>query len=206
MNESIIEFTGKSPDLQMEDVAGFTDPSIMRSALRKVRFDSGETDAAVDRVLDIYLARLIEEYPHYEEPYLYNDAVALLRRCKGEGWHVGTLTGNLREGARIKLERFNLWDEFDVGVFGDDGSSREDLLRVAPETAREKLGEAYTHDRTILVGDTPNDARVATLHGVRSLIVCRRPEWKTRIEAQDPTMLVESFDDVEPIMRWLKGE
>lgn len=206
MNEAVLEFTGKSPDLQMEDVAGFTDPSIMRKALGKVHFNRKELNSAIDQVLHIYIRRLKKEYPFYAKPRLYEDAVVLINRCRDEGWHIGILTGNLRAGAQIKLERFNIWDRFDFGVFGDDGESREDLLWQIPELAWENVGEAYTRERTVLVGDTPNDARVASLHGVRSLIVCRHPEWKKKIQAQNPTVLVDSFEDIEPIMSWLVRE
>lgn len=206
MNDVVADFTGMSPDLHIDDVAGFTDPVIIREALQKVHFDGSNLNSAVNDILDIYLVRLKRKYPFYEKPKLYDDAIDLVYRCKQEGWHVALLSGNLREGAKIKLERFNIWSEFDFGVFGDDAGSREDLLLKASEVAKEELGEVYSCDRIVIVGDTANDARVARLHGTRSLIVCRYPDWKSKIEAQNPTWVVDSFNDIEPIMHWLKGE
>ncbi|MFQ6674772.1 MAG: HAD family hydrolase [Fidelibacterota bacterium] len=203
MNEAVFRAAGVSPDLKMEEVAGFTDPSIIRNALRKVRFNPGDLNEAVERVLNDYLTRLKAEYPSYDEPYLYPDAIELVRRCREEGWRVGLLSGNLREGAVTKLARFDLWDEFEFGVFGDDGANREDLLWRVPELAWEALSEAYPLNRVVLVGDTPNDARIANMNGVRSLIVCRRAEWKRKIEAEDPTWLVDSFRELDEIIGWL---
>lgn len=40
MNEAVTRAAGVSPELKMEEVAGFTDPSIIRKALQKVRFNS----------------------------------------------------------------------------------------------------------------------------------------------------------------------
>lgn len=160
----------------------------------------------VERVLDDYLSRLKARYPSYDEPYLYSDAVGLVHRCRDEGWRVGLLSGNLREGAVTKLDRFDLWKEFEFGVFGDDGANREDLLWRVPELAWEALEEAYTFERLVLVGDTPNDARIAEMNRVRSLIVCRRPEWKARIEAENPTWLVDSFEPADDIIEWISPQ
>lgn len=205
MNEAVAGVAGMSPDLTMEEVAGFTDPSIIRKALRKVRFNSGDLTPVVNRVLEDYLTRLKAEYPSHEGPYVYTDAVALVHRCREEGWRVGLLSGNLREGAVTKLARFDLWKEFEFGVFGDDGANREDLLWRVPELAWEALQEAFTFERLVLVGDTPNDARIANMNRVRSLIVSRRPEWQAKIEAEHPTWLVESFQQLEDIIRWMGG-
>ncbi|MFQ6615509.1 MAG: HAD family hydrolase [Fidelibacterota bacterium] len=203
MNEAVARVSGVSPELEMEEVAGFTDPSIIRKALQKVQYDSGNLNPVVDRVLEDYLSRLKTEYASYDKPYLYGDAVALVHRCRDEGWQVGLLSGNLREGAVTKLSRFGLWKEFKFGVFGDDGANREDLLWRVPELAWDALGEAYTFERLVLVGDTPNDARIANMNGVRSLIVCRRPEWKSRIEMESPTWLVDSFEKLDDIIGWM---
>jgi phosphoglycolate phosphatase-like HAD superfamily hydrolase len=33
---------------------------------------------------------------------------------------IGLLTGNIRQGARIKLQHYNLWEKFAFGAFADD--------------------------------------------------------------------------------------
>jgi phosphoglycolate phosphatase-like HAD superfamily hydrolase len=77
---------------------------------------------------------------------------------------------------------------------------------MAEEAAWEALGESYTHDRMVLVGDTAQDATAARANGVRSLIVCRRLESRTAIEAANPTWLVDSLEETERIISWLKAE
>ena len=78
------------------------------------------------------------------------------------------------------------------------------MLWMAPELAWEALGEAYTHDRIILVGDTPNDAKVAFENNVRSLIVCRRPHWRNKIISENPTWIVETLENSKEIVKWIK--
>lgn len=204
MDEEVTRFTGKSPQLQVEDVAGFTDPIIIHNALQKIKFTDGGLTKAVDIILQNYFNRLQEEYPRYPKPYLYEDAMKLVHRCKLEGWQVGLLSGNMRKAAKVKLSRFKIWDEFAFGVFGDEASTREDLLWLAQEQAWDELGKVYTYSKMVMVGDTPNDARVAAMNGVRSLIVCRSPEWREEIEAMKPTWLVDSFEDLDSIIIKIK--
>ncbi|MDP6456007.1 MAG: haloacid dehalogenase-like hydrolase [Candidatus Marinimicrobia bacterium] len=206
MDEVVTDVVGQSPELQVTDVAGFTDPVIIRTALTKLGRTDGEISAIVDDILHQYLQRLRKKYPEYEKPRLYDDAMPLVTACKSRGWCVGLLSGNIREAAEVKLKRFGIWKEFAFGVFGDDAVSRDDLLWVAREHAWDTLAQAYTYDRMVLVGDTPNDARIADENGVSSLIVCRRPEWKRKIEEHNPTWLVNSFDNVGKIIEWFEEE
>ncbi len=50
---------------------------------------------------------------------------------------LGLLTGNFEEGARIKLQHFDLWKYFRCGAFGDDASDRNHLVPVAMQRARD---------------------------------------------------------------------
>ncbi len=118
------------------------------------------------------------------------------------------LTGNMERGARVKLAPTGLWELFAFGVYGGDGNAREDLPWVARERAWEALHESFRPADTILIGDTPNDARVARLNEMSSLIVIRRPEpeWRRAIEAEQPTWLVDGFEDVPGLIRLMKGK
>lgn len=78
------------------------------------------------------------------------------------------LTGNFREGARIKLEYFDLWRPFAFGAFADDAHDRDHLVPIALRRARE-AGHAPAHDRVIVIGDTPLDVQCAHAGGVRAL-------------------------------------
>ncbi len=206
LDRAIEDDVGESPQLSVEDVAGYTDPVIVRNALHRLEITVDHVPNRVDAILENYLIFLRKEFPKYKEPFLYDDAVELVDCCRKKGWGVALLSGNIREGARVKLERFGVWDDFAFGVFGDDAASRSDLLWIVPEVAWDALGEAYTHTRIIIVGDTPNDARIARENGSRSLIVCRRPEWQSNIEAEQPTWLVDSLEETEKILEWMEEE
>ena len=78
---------------------------------------------------------------------------------------VGLLTGNFAEGAKIKLEHFDLWKYFRFGAFGDDSADRNALVPIAMERARVS-GIADVAPRDVLVvGDTPFDVACALAVG-----------------------------------------
>lgn len=206
LDTMVEEIAHASPKLRVEDVAGFTDPIIVETALRRLSYSDVSLSSAVDGILADYPGRLAVIYEGYEEAYVYDDAVALIHACRAEGWEVGLLSGNVRRAAEIKLKHFGLWEIFPFGLFGNDANNREDLVWMAAEEAWEALGESYTHDRMVLVGDTAQDATAARSNSVRSLIVCRRPETRETIERENPTWLVDSLEETERIISWLKAE
>jgi phosphoglycolate phosphatase-like HAD superfamily hydrolase len=74
---------------------------------------------------------------------------------------VGLLTGNFAEGARIKLEHFDLWKYFSFGAFGGDSADRNALVPIAIRRASER-GIARPEARDVfVVGDTPFDVACA---------------------------------------------
>jgi hypothetical protein len=51
--------------------------------------------------------------------------------------------------------------DFSVGGYGDDGSDRADLVRLARKRASEKYGHDFAGTRAVVIGDTPHDVRGA---------------------------------------------
>ncbi len=83
----------------------------------------------------------------------------------------GLLTGNWRECAEVKLERFDLWHRFPFGAFGDDGPHRPDLVPAALRRAEKLLGHAYRPEHVVIVGDSARDIACAHAHGIRAIAV-----------------------------------
>ncbi|MGE3511174.1 MAG: HAD family hydrolase [Vicinamibacterales bacterium] len=84
---------------------------------------------------------------------------------------LGLLTGNIAEGARVKLEHFGLWRYFRAGGFGDVALDRPALLTDALTSVARVHGVHYRAEDTVVVGDTPLDVEVAVRSGARSLAV-----------------------------------
>lgn len=197
LNAAIQRVTGHSPDLHYGNVAGFTDPLIVRRALQKQIAMDGDLTKLVNQVLTDYLKRIQRRFREASDPVVYDDGVTFLKRVLSAGEAVGLITGNLQAVARIKLERFGLWDYFPFGVFGDDTEERIAMPWIARERAWEAYSEAFPFDRMVVVGDTVHDARAAQAYGAQSIIVCRKPAYRDQIKAVGPTRLVTSLEEVE---------
>ena len=74
---------------------------------------------------------------------------------------LGLLTGNFADGAKIKLEHFDLWKYFAFGAFGDDSADRNALVPIAMQRARAQgIADVLPND-VFVVGDTPFDVACA---------------------------------------------
>jgi len=84
---------------------------------------------------------------------------------------LGLLTGNLRRGAQLKLERLGIAHYFMDGGFGDDGEHRDDLGPFAVRRMAEATGREFAPTDVIVIGDTPKDVACAAAMGARCLAV-----------------------------------
>ena len=71
------------------------------------------------------------------------------------------LTGNYEEGARLKLEHFDLWRYFPCGAFGDTTHDRNGLLPEALARVAVCGGPRADPADAVIIGDTPLDVAVA---------------------------------------------
>jgi len=193
INQAIENFTGSPPNLQIKDVAGMTDRLIVKNALIKAG-TSGEISEVIDDIINDYLEMFKNTYFESKDAFLYEDALELVHKIKGTGSPLALLTGNVKRGAHIKLDRFDLMKHFSFGAYGDEGETRSDLPVVAQKRAKEVLGKTYKFEDIVLVGDTPEDAIAAKVNGCKSIIVCRRKEWYGEIVMAGADLIVDSLD------------
>ena len=194
INRAIENFTGVPPNLQIKDVAGMTDRLIVKNALKK-RGVNGDIDKIVDDIVNDYLVMFENTYLESTGAFVYEDALELVQTVKEKSFPLGLLTGNVRRGAQIKLNRFDLMKHFSFGAFGEDGATRSDLPIVARNRANKVLNKNFEYDEIVLVGDTPEDAIAAKVNGCKSIIVCRRQEWYDEIAMVGADLIVNSLDD-----------
>jgi len=140
---------------------GMTDKQIARQAL--VKLGLTPTDAAIDESLALYLEHLVEEVERVDAAsYRLHEGIRdALRAARERGHGIGLGTGNLVEGARIKLTRVGVYDEFAFGGFGSDAEDRTELLRHGAERGAKHLGARLAECRVVVIGDTPKDVAAA---------------------------------------------
>ena len=94
------------------------------------------------------------------------------------------------------MKKFDLWDQFSFGVYGEDAVTRDDLVWVAREKAWDVFEESFRFEDIILVGDTVADAQAAYINGAKSIIVCRFPEKINILKKSNATLVVKDLSRV----------
>lgn len=110
---------------------------------------------------------------------------------------IGLLTGNVRAGARIKLEHFGIWDRFAFGAFGDDHEDRNELAVIAWQRGREHLGNDLRAEEILVVGDTPRDVACARHIGARVVGVTTGGATRDELAAAKPDWLVDDLSELK---------
>lgn len=178
---------------------GRTDTSLVREYLRHHGLQ--ETDAEMTRFLGTYLGLLREKLgEHAGEtcPGVWE----FLARCRSLGSPplLGLLTGNVREGAELKLRAHGLWDEFVTGGFGDDHEDRDLVAAAAFQRVRECLGDDVRPEEVLVVGDTPRDVQCARAIGARALAVATGGFGVEDLRRCDPDWVVDDLNGFLPGM------
>jgi phosphoglycolate phosphatase-like HAD superfamily hydrolase len=158
-------------DLPPLDLAGATDGGVIRKLFADAGCFYSEDRADVFR--KAYLRHLADGLRHPDfTGSLCGGVSSLLAALSGsEGFVIGLLTGNLRRGAMLKLERFSIEHHFADGGFGDDGEHRNELGPVAVRRMERVAERKFSPDQTIVIGDTPKDIACAHAMGARCVAV-----------------------------------
>lgn len=148
---------------------GMTDRSITRLALEAIQVEAD--DATIDALLEVYVRELEAELraapaDNYRVHVGVDTAIEAARE---RGMALGLGTGNIQEGARLKLEHVGLYRHFSFGGFGSDHELRVELIRRGAERGAEKLGKPLGECRVVIIGDTPKDVDAARGIGAESI-------------------------------------
>ena len=156
-------------------VAGRTDWIILHDTLARLGIQLD--DDLLGRIRERYVTHLREEIGQPGKGFngtLPGVAALLETLHPREDVFLGLLTGNFKDGARIKLERFDLWRYFPCGAFGDDSPDRNALVPVALDRA------ARMRDARVHVCRRPRRRRYPARCGVRASRRCRACRGRDR--------------------------
>jgi phosphoglycolate phosphatase len=186
------------PSTAAIELHGRTDRGIARNIFRQFAIE--ETEENWNRFRTAYLAALPEclaERPGTVLPGVFELLEHLAAR---PGTAIGLLTGNVREGARLKLGHYGVEVPFDIGGFGDRHHERDDVAREAWAAVRQELGERVRADRVWVIGDTPHDVTCARAINAKVVAVCTGGFSVTELASSQPDFLVDDLTQVEPLL------
>jgi len=161
-------------DGRLVEVAGRTDPAIMRDLVLAAGVDPAEVDARWPEVRDAAVADYESLCPPDLSDRVAPGVLELLPAlaARPATFRLSLVTGNLQAIARLKLARAGIGDYFEAGQggFACDHHSRAEL----PPIARRRAGD-WPRERTVVIGDTPRDIACARADAVRVVAVATGP-------------------------------
>lgn len=116
---------------------------------------------------------------------------------------IGLGTGNLEEGAFVKLGPSKLGKYFEVGGYGEDGHSREEMLLAAVKRAEKKIKAKIPVENVFVVGDTYRDVTAAKNCGFHSAAITGGLGDKQRLQRAAAELEIKDFKDIETLCVWL---
>jgi phosphoglycolate phosphatase len=181
-------------------MAGRTDRGILNDGATRAGVDLSGTN--VRRFLDRYFARLAEALPEpARDKGILPGVRSLLDAIAARpDVFAALLTGNCEEGARLKLQHFDLWRYFRCGAFGDHAADRNDLFTVALEKAAACGAPRVEPGDVLVVGDTVLDVACAKAAGARSVGVATGPCDPATLRAAGADVVVENLSDTQQFL------
>lgn len=202
MTRACEEIVGHADALEGIPVAGRTDWIILHDTL-----------ARLGRALDQSL------FDHLRERYVEHLRREILQPGKGfngalpgvpellhelderDDVYLALLTGNFEAGARIKLERFDLWRYFRCGAYGDDAADRNALVPVAVERASACGIPPIAPADVIVVGDTPHDVACARASGATAVAVATGGYTADQLRACGASIVFDNLRNTGEVVR-----
>lgn len=178
---------------------GRTDTSIVRDLLDFLGVPV--TPEEERRLLDGYVSTLPKTLPTGKSKLHPGIREALDAVHAHPEIHQGLLTGNQREGARLKLSHLGIWHYFEFGAYADDSHLRNDLGPFALARAKEKLGIDFPPERVFIIGDTPHDIACGKAIGAKTIGVATGSFSFAQLEAEKPTHTFQDLSDTEALLR-----
>jgi phosphoglycolate phosphatase-like HAD superfamily hydrolase len=185
-------------------VAGRTDWIILHDTLARLGIQLD--DDLLGRIRERYVAHLREEIGQPGKGFngtLPGVSALLETLHPREDVFLGLLTGNFKDGARIKLERFDLWRYFQCGAFGDDSPDRNALVPVAVGRATACGMPGFTPADIIVVGDTPHDVACAQAVGAVPVGVATGGFTADQLRDCGAAVVFDTLEDTDGFARLL---
>lgn len=172
---------------------GKTDPLIVREILYGIQYPFSRN--LVDSILASYLCFLREEVAESASYRVLPGVRELLGELQTRsGVLLGLATGNIHEGARIKLERAGLNPFFRFGGFGSDAEDRVAVVRRAIDEGCRLSGNGILPEDVWVIGDTPRDVEAGREAGCRTVAVATGGYSIEDLRTTGADLAIEDFD------------
>ena len=175
--------------------AGRTDPAIVRDFFSE--FDISPTPENFTRFFSAYVIWLEKILATLDGTVLpgARELVAGFARQPHKPV-IGLLTGNIKQGAQLKLGHYRLWDAFIMGAFGDDHEDRNQIAAIARERGAQILGGQLRGEEILVIGDTPRDVECGKVIDAKVLAVATGIFSTEQLRKCEPHRVVGDLTEV----------
>ncbi|MBZ0187282.1 MAG: HAD hydrolase-like protein [Candidatus Obscuribacterales bacterium] len=183
-------------------MSGRTDPQILTEILRAAGLSDQEIEKRMDEVLQIYLGLLQAEIDNSQSYIIHHGVREILEALNSHGQtHLGLLTGNVEQGARMKLNRFDLNGYFPIGAYGSDSADRMLLPEIGLKRGQAYYNINFRPEQVVIIGDSIYDVLCAKGFGARSIAVNTGVTARAALEKQEPDYLFSSLADTSAVLK-----
>lgn len=200
---AIREEVGHIEFLQEVRFGGKTDPQIVSELLEAAGHlgphESDRVEALCTRYIDLLQHEL--QQPTARTTVMPGVQPLLDRLEREEGVILGLLTGNMAQGAVLKLRAAGLDPaRFRVGAYGSDAAQRADLPPIAVRRATPLFGRVPTGPEVVIIGDTPADIACGAAIGARAVAVATGGYSVADLMACGPHAVFENLSDTDGVI------
>jgi phosphoglycolate phosphatase-like HAD superfamily hydrolase len=198
LQEASLEIFGhEGPALVL---AGSTDLGVIANIHSHFQVDS--TPEAIEAFFQAYLKRLDWNLTHGGfTGQIFDGVVDLLAELsKLPDVAIGLLTGNIADGAAVKMRHFGLSAYFPFGAYGSDQQDRNLLGPIALERAATHAARPFSAGETWVIGDTPKDIACAHAIGARCLAVATGRFSEAELKQAGADAVVASLVGALPLL------
>jgi len=203
---AMVDVFGTAGPIDTWEFSGKTDPQIARELLTEAGFEAAQIDSGLPRLWSRYLDEMAARLPMQPTRTLPGVAELLQELERVGDIGLGLVTGNLLDGARLKLESVGLQSRFPVGAFGSDREVRNELPGIAVRRAREHWRRDFSPREVVVVGDTPRDVDCGRFFGTRTVAVATGNFDRECLRAAGADAVLEDFGNTDRAMEAILHE
>ena len=182
---------------------GKTDPQIVAEMLAAAGQEEARESERIRRLCERYVGLLARELerPTTRTTVMPGVEPLLERLERMPGVLLGLLTGNLAEGAALKLRSAGIDPgRFPVGAYGSDAADRPALPEIAARRAERYFGRVPGGSEVVIIGDTPADIHCGSGISARAVAVATGAYSVTELAACGPHAVFEDLSDTERVL------
>ena len=195
------QILGKPLSYDFLRFAGMTDRLILGNLLDGNGWSSDDREALIDQMLASYIRHLERELQTNGKVRTHPGVDMLLENTANGDFVCGLVTGNIRDGARLKLKPVNLNKYFPFGAFGDDSSVRNELPPLAVQRAEQLTGENFLPENVWVIGDTSRDIECGKVNGYRTLAVATGGANYDELLLHQPDAVFHDLSDLKAVLK-----